>query len=180
MCRRSVAPYRMDRRDPPPELAGVRDAPEIAAMSRDLIETGLGWEYQSGRIARMIADADTMAIVRRSERGIAGFAIMTFGDERAHLVLLAVRVSHQRRGIARRMLARLEESARTAGIASMHVELRIDNAPAHALYRAAGYVETLRIPGYYRGRATAVRMMRLLYAPGLVVSAWIPPAFDAR
>ncbi len=171
----------MDRRDLPAfELATHRDAPEIAAMSRDLIEAGLGWEYRSGRVARMIADPDTAAIVLRAGRVLAGFAIMTFGDQRAHLALLAVRASHRRRGIGRNMLQWMELSACTAGIASMHVELRVDNAPAHALYRAADYVETLRIPRYYRGRETAVRMMRLLCAPGTVVPSWRPPAFDAR
>jgi len=51
-----------------------------------------------------------------------------------------------------------------AGIASLHVELRAGNAPARALYRAAGFGETLRIEGYYRGRETAVRMLRQLRA----------------
>ena len=92
----------MADRDPAIEFARIADAPALAAMSRDLVETGLGWEYRPERLARMIADANTVAVVARDARRPVGFAVMTFGDERAHLVLLAVRPSHQRQGIARR------------------------------------------------------------------------------
>jgi len=71
----------------------------------------------------------------------------------------------QRRGIARRMILWLVESAATAGVASIHVELRAGNAGAYALYRVTGFAETLRLPGYYSGRETAICMMRMMRAP---------------
>ena len=89
---------------------------------------------------------------------------MRFGETRAHLILLAVAPPYRRRGIAMRMLTWLTESAQVAGVASLHVELRAGNVAARALYRAAGFGETLRIEGYYRGRETAVRMLRRLRA----------------
>ncbi len=117
-----------------------------------------------------------MALVTRDGPRIVGFAIMSFGDERAHLVLLAVRPSHRRRGIARRMLCWLVDSAAIAGTASIHVELRADNAAAYAMYETLGFAETFRVPRYYRGVETAVRMLRVLRAPGVVAPAWEPPA----
>ena len=170
----------MANREAPLVFASVRDAQALAAMSRDLIEAGLGWDYRRERIARMIADADTVTLVARDGLRIAGFAAMTFGDERAHLVLLAVRPSHQRCGIARRLVAWLVESAMTAGVASVHVELRASNAAAFAFYHAIGFAETLRVPGYYRGREAAVRMIRMLRAPGSVTQPWRPPTLDCR
>ncbi|MCC7327978.1 MAG: GNAT family N-acetyltransferase [Burkholderiales bacterium] len=161
-------------------LAEPGDARAIAAMSRDLIESGLGWEYRDERVAKMIADPETVALVARDVSLIAGFAIMTFGDDRAHLVLLAVGQSHHRQGIARAMLDWLLESARTAGAASVHVELRAANAAAFALYRSAGFEQTLRVSGYYRGRESAVRMLRLLRAPDAALPVWQPPTFDRR
>ena len=80
---------------------------------------------------------------------------MTFGDDRAHLVLLAVQPSHRRRGIARRLLTWLLDSAAIAGMASIHLELLEDNVAARAFYRSLGFTETLRLPGYYRGRKAA-------------------------
>ena len=157
------------------ELARPADASTLALMSRDLVETGLGWSYQPGKIAELIGNPEAVAVVTRDGRRTVGFAIMRFGDERAHLVLLAVRPPHRRRGIARRMLSWLLDSAVVAGSASVHVELRADNGPAYAMYEAMGFAETLRIPHYYRGRETAVRMLRVLRAPGLAPPVWQPP-----
>jgi ribosomal-protein-alanine N-acetyltransferase len=175
-----MAEWAMTSRDIPLGLAGAADAQAIAAMSRDLIEAGLGWEYRPERVAKMIRNPDTVGLVARDMPRLAGFALMSFGDERAHLVLLAVRPHHQRRGIARRMVDWLVESALTAGMASIHVELRADNAAAFGLYRSAGFAETLRVPGYYRGRAAAVRMLRLLRSPTAALPTWQPPTLDRR
>lgn len=161
-------------------LAKASDAYAIAAMSRDLIEAGLGWEYRRERVARMIADPETIALVARQTPRLAGFALMSVAEHRAHVILLAVRPAHQRRGIARRMLDWLVASAATAGVATLHVELRAGNAPAFALYRACGFEETLRVPGYYRGREAAIRMLRVLRPLHPEVPAWHPPARDTQ
>jgi ribosomal protein S18 acetylase RimI-like enzyme len=138
------------------------DAQAIARLSRDLIEAGLGWAYRPSRIAALIAEPETVTLVARARTCAAGFSILRFGDERAHLILLAVEPAHQRRGVARGMLGWLVESALVAGMTSLHVELRAANVPALSFYRAMGFSETFRVPGYYRGRETAVRMIRML------------------
>jgi len=155
------------------------DAHTLALMSRDLIEAGLGWEYRTERIARLIADPETVALAARDGKDVIGFAVMTFGDERAHLTLLAVSPTYQRRGIAR-MLVWLLESAIVAGVSSIHVELRAANTAARRLYRSMGFVETLRLPGYYRGKESALRMIRMLRAPGVSSVSWRPPMIDKR
>ena len=174
-------------------LAEPRDAQAIAMMSRDFIEAGLGWKYDAARVMRAIRDRETLCVVAcesgkaaststaAGARGaITGFAIMEFGDERAHLVLLAVRPSHQRQGIARRIVAWLVESALVAGMTSIRVELRASNRSAHAFYRAIGFFEALRVPGYYQGREAAVRMIRVLTMPTVTEPPWRPPDRDPR
>jgi ribosomal protein S18 acetylase RimI-like enzyme len=168
-------------------LAEARDAQAIALMSRDLIEAGLGWKYDAPRVLRAIRDRETVAAVAcesgKPGRGaIAGFAIMEFGDERAHLVLLAVRPSHRRTGIGKRLLEWMLESARTAGIASVHLELRAANEAARRFYRAMGFYETVVVPGYYRSgegrKEGALRMLRVLRVPGPLPAAWQPPRIE--
>jgi [ribosomal protein S18]-alanine N-acetyltransferase len=161
-------------------LARRADAPTLAAMSRDLIETGLGWNYRPERVAKLLGDPETVTVVACDRGRTVGFAIMSLGDERAHVVLLAVQPSHQMRGVGRRMTEWLITTAVTAGVASIHVELRKTNRAAFALYRATGFTETLRLQGYYRGRETAIRMMRLLRVPGALPQAWSPPARDTQ
>ena len=165
-------------------LAEPRDAQAIALMSRDFIESGLGWKYDAPRVLRAVRDRDTLAVVacegaKGGKGAITGFAIMEFGDERAHLVLLAVRPSQRRMGIGQRLLEWLLESARTAGMASVHLELRSSNDAARRFYRAMGFYETVLVPGYYRGgegrKEGALRMLRVLRTPGPVPFTWRPP-----
>jgi len=142
-------------------LARPRDAHEVAVMSRCLIEVGLrGWAWHPARVARAMRFRDGCVIVAEVRQRIAGFAIMEFGDTSAHLSLLAVKHSEQRRGIGRSMMDWLEESALTAGIRTVTLELRLNNFGARCFYGMLGYKETAQVPGYYRGIETAVRMTR--------------------
>ena len=159
-------------------LAQARDAHAIALMSRDLVESGLGWKYDAARVLRAMRNPDTLAPVACDGGRIAGFGLMEFGEERAHLVLLAVRPAQRRLGIGRRLLDWLLESARTAGIASLHLELRTGNEAAQRFYRAMGFDETIVVPGYYRGREAALRMIRVLRAPGPLPHSWRPPRVE--
>jgi [ribosomal protein S18]-alanine N-acetyltransferase len=153
-------------------LAEPRDAQAIGMMSRDFVEAGLGWKYDAARVLRAIRDRETLTVVA-CESG------MEFGDERAHLVLLAVRPSHRRLGIGQRLLEWMLESARCAGMASIHLELRAGNDAARRFYRAMGFYETVLVPGYYRSgegrKEGALRMLRVLRAPGPVPYTWRPP-----
>ena len=161
-------------------LARESDAGAIAAMSRDLIEAGLGWSYRPERIVRLIRDRDTIALVADRQGAPAGFAIMGFGDERAHLVLLAVHPAQHRQGIARRMMDWLVESAVAGGIASLHLELRAGNAAARAFYRGMDFTETQLVSGYYRGAESAIRMERVQRVSEAPPFTWQPPPRDSR
>ena len=161
-------------------LAEAHDAQAIALMSRDLIEAGLGWKYDAARVLRAIRNRDTTVLVADAQSAVAGFAIMEFGDERAHLVLLAVRPARRRDGIGRRLLEWLIESARTAGMESVHLELRAGNEAARAFYRAMDFCETVTVPGYYRGREAALRMLRMLRVPGPPAYSWRPPTLGQK
>jgi len=142
------------------QLAAPADAEPIAAMSRELIEAGLPWSWTPARVARNLRHPETLVLAARDAGRVAGFAIMQFGDERAHLSLLAVHPDYQRQGVGARMLDWLTASALTAGIAGIHLELRETNLAARRFYLNQGFAETARIPGYYRGIETAVRMLR--------------------
>jgi ribosomal protein S18 acetylase RimI-like enzyme len=169
-------------------IAESGDARAIAEMSRDFIESGLGWRYDPASIQRamrrretaVLVAAERQTYVARERPALSGFAIMDFGDERAHLVLLAVQPALRRRGIGRRLVDWLMESAVTAGMASVHLELRADNEAARRFYRALGFSETVLMPKYYNGREAAMRMIRMLRAPGPLPLAWRPPVLGQK
>jgi ribosomal protein S18 acetylase RimI-like enzyme len=141
-------------------LARVSDASVMAEMSRDLIESGLVWRYTARRMATMIDNTDSIALVACDESGIQGFAVMQCGDERAHLSLLCVKPEQQRRGIGRRLNQWLVDSAQVAGITTIHLELRADNAAALVFYERLGFAETQTVADYYGERLAARRMVR--------------------
>lgn len=152
------------------ELARFADAGIIAMMSRALIEMGLRWTWTPQRVAREVRDRNTNVLVARAGPRIAGFAIMRYGDSRAHLNLLAVDPRFRRQGLGRRMIQWLEETALVAGIAEIGLEVRANNPGARRFYAALGYAETGMLHGYYCGVEAAVAMKR-----SLALSSAMPP-----
>ena len=138
------------------------DAAAIAEMSRDLIERGLGWSWTRERVLRSVRHPDTNAVVAVREGERAGFGIMKYGEEEAHLLLLAVRPGHARHGVGSALVDWLERSARVAGIARVSLEARLGNVSARSFYARLGYVEAQTMPGYYDGREASVRMAKSL------------------
>ena len=146
-------------------LARLDDAREIAEMSRDLVEPGLTWAWTPARIRHFISTRDTSVIVMRRGIRIAAFALMNFGEETAHLTLLAVRPAYRRQGLGRQLVDWLEQSAMTAGIFRINLELRAGNAGALAFYDRLGFEQLGVEPGYYQGKEAALRMSRNLGRP---------------
>lgn len=138
------------------------DVPRLAAMTRRLIESGLEPCWTVARIERQLRNPDSVVLSARAARDIAGFAIMQYGDDAAHLVLLAVQPAFRRNGIGRQLVAWLEDTARVAGTFTIRLEVRSGNATARAFYAALGYRESGHIRGYYQGLEDAIRLSRCL------------------
>jgi ribosomal protein S18 acetylase RimI-like enzyme len=145
-------PYRL-------EPAREGDAARLAAMSQAHVETGLKPAWGAARIRWYVRDADSVVLTARLGLTLAGFAIMRYGDDVAHLNLLAVEPAHRRRGVARSLVGWLEETALTAGTFIIGLELRAGNEAARGFYRSLGYRELGQIPGYYQGVESAIRMV---------------------
>ena len=156
-------------------LAQVPDAHAISAMSRDLIERGLGWKYDAPKVARLIADREVLTVVATDCIGLAGFSILQFGDERAHLVLLAVQPRCQRQGVARRLVQWLFASASAAGMTDISLELRAGNVSARTFYRAMGFADAGMVNRYYGEHEAARRMLRVLRRPDVELPRWRAP-----
>ncbi|MCC6847090.1 MAG: GNAT family N-acetyltransferase [Deltaproteobacteria bacterium] len=150
-------------------LARNADAVAIARMSRDLVEHGLDWAWTPPRVAASVRGRDALVVVARDDHDradrIAGFAIMRFGDDDAHLDLLGVRPDCRRRGLGRALVAWAEAPAVLAGITDVFLEVRESNRDGRAFYERLGYRTLGRVGGYYQGREAAVRMGRELGAP---------------
>lgn len=145
-------------------LARTTDATAIANMSRELIEYGLGWRWSEQRVAASINAAHTNVLVARLDSRLAGFGIMKYGDQVAHLNLFAVAPAHRRAGIGRQLLQWLERCASVAGNVAISLEVRASNTGAQRFYESMGYRTLVELPGYYQGVEPALRMGRRLTA----------------
>ena len=145
-------------------LAKISDALRIAEMSRDLIESGLGWSWTPSRVAREINDQYSNVVVTLEGNDVIGFAVMKYLDGEAHLNLFGVHPKHRRKGVGTRMIKWLEETALINGNGVVYLETRLKNRGARKFYKSLGYKVIQRIPGYYEGRETAVRMAHNLWS----------------
>lgn len=146
-------------------LAVPDDAMAIASLSRRVIEHGLQWRWTPPRLLDSMADAETNVVVARRGTDLLGFAVMRYGDDEAHLLLLATQPRCRRQGVGSTLLAWLESTLMVAGIRTIKLETRSGNAGAHAFYRHHGFVEHDRRSGYYQGVEDAVRYIKQLGLP---------------
>ena len=141
-------------------LARPGDASSIANLSRDLIEYGLRWRWTPMRVAASIRAPDVNVLVACIHGKIVGFAIMRYGDDIAHLDLLAVAPPYRRAGVGRQLLEWLEKCAVVAGIFNVTLEVREGNEGAQLFYKRMGYRTLVHLPSYYQGIEAALRMGR--------------------
>ena len=144
------------------------DAQRIAEMSRDCIEQDLGWRWTPQRILSALHAPDSNLAVACRGGDLAGFGLMQYKDDEAHLILLAVAPGCRRCGVATALLSWLEACALVAGIGTVYLEARSRNQEAREFYRRMGYREIALVPGYYQGREDGVRIARDLWLPSPV------------
>jgi [ribosomal protein S18]-alanine N-acetyltransferase len=143
-------------------LARGEEAEEIAQMSRETIEGGLTWSWTPSRVRRSIMSRDCSVVVARRDSRVTAFAIMYFGDDVAHLNLLAVAADNRRQGIGRRLIHWLSATAVEAGVFRIDLELRANNAVARSFYERLGFEALNVVQGYYQGVEPALRMTKRL------------------
>jgi ribosomal protein S18 acetylase RimI-like enzyme len=132
----------------------------IADLSRDLIEYGLRWRWTPVRVTASIDAPNVNVLVACLHDRMAGFAIMRYGDDDAHLDLLAVASSYRRLGVGRQLLEWLEKCAVVAGIFTVDLEVRASAKGAQLFYERVGYRALAHLPGYYQGIEAGIRMGR--------------------
>lgn len=138
------------------------------------------WSHEADALARVHAAAFDHAWsateIAQLLDGPGGFALLVENAEPAAFILcravageaeiltLAVEPAARRRGLAKALVEAAAGAARMAGAEAMFLEVAHDNAPALALYEAAGFARAGLRRGYYdrgpAGNADAV-VMRL-------------------
>jgi ribosomal protein S18 acetylase RimI-like enzyme len=120
--------------------------------------------FTSDRISRAqwrrhIASASAAVLVHGAPGAVDAAAVVFYrrNARTARLYSLAVAAHARGAGLGSLLLAAAEADARARGCAALHLEVRVDNTAALALYARHGYVRGARIQAFYEDGGDAWR-----------------------
>ncbi|HLC28750.1 MAG TPA: ribosomal protein S18-alanine N-acetyltransferase [Dehalococcoidia bacterium] len=104
-----------------------------------------------GELRHILASEEERELPPLEERAelVTGVAGLWMLADEAHIVTVAVRESHRRRGIAELLLIQAIQHAQARGQALVTLECRVSNEPALALYEKYGFERVGLRPRYY-------------------------------
>ena len=123
-------------------LEGTAALPAAAALERECFPDA----WTEAALAQSLNVEVTLLLA--SPDG-AGYILTRMAWGESALLRLAVTGNARRRGLGTQLLQAALDYAKTAGAERMLLEVRASNAPALALYRAAGFDELSRRKNYY-------------------------------
>ena len=98
-------------------------------------------------------------------REVMAYGVMSLGAGEAHILNLCVAEAYRCRGVGRRLIGSLIDSAAAAGMADAFLEVRPSNTAAIRLYLTLGFEQVGMRRGYYQaanGREDAAVLRRAL------------------
>ncbi len=94
---------------------------------------------------------------------MVGFVVgLVEPDRTGHVTTVGVATEHRRRGLANRLMEKVERGFRLHDVRTVRLEVRSVNVGAQQLYRKLGYVVTQRLPRYYSNGGDGLLMVKSL------------------
>lgn len=124
----------------------------------ELEETAFPESWPVDLLAFELAHPQGILLVATSQDGspAGGYAIFRHGAGEAELLRIGVDPGERRQGLARALVAEGVKRLLREGVEVCHLEVRIDNHGAIALYEALGFERTGHRRGYYRDGTDAL------------------------
>jgi putative acetyltransferase len=97
-------------------------------------------ENRHGLSLSGIFQLNILFFIARIDSAAAGCGGIAFEENFAELKRMYVRPQYRRRGVARALVAKLEEEARARGVKSLNLETGDAQKPAIRLYESAGFI----------------------------------------
>jgi len=99
------------------------------------------WNDPRKDIARKLAVQRELFLVGSVGDRIVATVMGGYDGHRGWINYLAVDPAHRRQGLARQLLADVEQHLRAAGCAKINLQIRHENLDAIAFYRSVGFAE---------------------------------------
>jgi ribosomal-protein-alanine N-acetyltransferase len=123
-----------------------------------------GEAYSRDTFEYLLTAAESVSYRAVTQGGaMVGFIVgLVEPDHTGHVTTIGVAPEHRRRGLARRLMAKVEDGFRRRHVRMVRLEVRSVNAGAQQLYRDLGYVVTQRLPRYYSNGGDGLLMIKSL------------------
>lgn len=128
--------------------AGLEEASTFAALHRQHFVPA----WDAAAFEDLIAYNGAVALLAVSQEEPVGFILGRVIADEAEILTLGVKSDWQRRRVATRLVNELAARAAERGASRIFLEVAAENQGALQLYRALGFDETGRRPGYYERR----------------------------
>jgi ribosomal-protein-alanine N-acetyltransferase len=137
----------------------VDDVDEVHALERSVFPH----PWSRANFMDSLASGYDAWVLRDPAGGLAGYFLLMYALDEAHLLDVAVAAPLHGRGVGRYLLDRIAARARAQRMESILLEVRPSNTRALQVYQRYGYVEIGRRKGYYpahEGRREDAIVMR--------------------
>lgn len=134
------------------QVRGLRFAPMLAADVDEVhaLECSVfPHPWSRGNFSDSLASGYDAWTARDAQGRLAGYYLLMYAVDEAHLLDVAVAADRQRQGLGRHLLDRIGARAREQGMSSVLLEVRPSNERALDVYRRYGYREIGRRKAYY-------------------------------
>jgi ribosomal-protein-alanine N-acetyltransferase len=123
----------------------VADVDEVHALEQSVFPH----PWSRANFLDSLASGYDAWVLREQGGALAGYFLLMYAVDEAHLLDVALAAPRQRAGLGRYLLDRATARARQQGMESVLLEVRPSNLRALAVYRAYGFTEIGRRKGYY-------------------------------
>ncbi len=147
---------------PPPgvELRALvaDDVPRVAEIERQLFGPSA---WTEAMLAGELRAPGRWYLAATAGDEVVGYAGLWFDGDVTQVMTIGVAAPVQRQGVGAALLAALVERSRELGATGVLLEVRVDNAPAMALYEQFGFTVLARRRRYYQPEDVDAWTMRL-------------------
>ena len=123
--------------------------PEAAMALAELHAAAFDRPWSAAAFASMLGTEGAIALAAGTASHPDAFILIRSVAGESEILALAVRPDARRRGLGRSLVEAGARAAVQLGAQVLFLEVAVDNAPALALYRAAGFAPSATRRGYY-------------------------------
>jgi ribosomal-protein-alanine N-acetyltransferase len=107
------------------------------------------FRFSRGAMRSFAETPGAVTLLAETEGELAGFCVAQLEQCTGYVVTLDVAPAWRRRGLARRLMAKVESELHAAGAVEMHLHVFTGNAAAIRFYEAIGYARVGETDNFY-------------------------------